>query len=210
MSFVLPKLPFSPRSLEPFVSSETLEFHYGRHHKAYIEKLNRLVQDSRFREASIEDIIRQAEPGALFNNAAQAWNHTFFWNCLAPEKSGEMISSHLAKALKDSFGSIEKFQEDFASKALGLFGSGWAWLARDARGSLEIVCTENAGLPQRQNLSPLLTCDVWEHAYYIDYRNERKKYLDAFWGCVNWNFVSECFDEAEIDLNDQLQSGRVE
>lgn len=208
MNFVLPKLPFSPNELMPFLSSETLEFHYGKHHKAYIDKLNKLVADSPFVEASIENIIREAPPGPLFNNAAQAWNHTFYWNCLAPQKSGEMISSSLAKAIKDSFGSVEKFQEEFGKKAFEHFGSGWAWLAKDARGSLEIVCTENADLPQRKDRSPLLTCDVWEHAYYIDYRNERKKYLDAFWSCVNWNYVSECFDDGALDLNDQLHDGR--
>lgn len=189
MTFELPKLPYSMDGLEPYFSRETLEFHYGKHHAAYVTNLNKLVPGSEFASASLEDIIRKSS-GPIFNNAAQIWNHTFYWNCLTPKGGGE-ARGKLAEKINQHFGSFAKFKELFSDAALTLFGSGWAFLVQNKDGSLEITKEGNAGNPMTKEQVPLLTCDVWEHAYYIDHRNMRAKYLEAYWSLVNWNFVSE-------------------
>jgi len=179
-------------ALEPHISAETLEYHYGKHHATYVDKLNKLLKDSGFEETPLEQIIKEAS-GGLFNNAAQVWNHTFYWNCLSPD-SGGLPEGSLAVAIDETFGSFAKFREAFSDAAAAHFGSGWAWLTRTDDGSLEIVTTSNAENPLADNKQPLLTCDVWEHAYYIDYRNARPKYIDAFWNIVNWKFVTDNFN----------------
>jgi Fe-Mn family superoxide dismutase len=189
MIFELPKLPYSMDALEPHLSSEALEFHYGKHHAAYVNNLNKLVPGTEFAEASLEAIIRKSS-GAIFNNAAQIWNHSFYWHCLSP-KGGGAPTGKLADKLVQSFGSVEKFKELFSDAALTLFGSGWAFLVQNRDGTLEINKEGNAGNPLTKDQIPLLTCDVWEHAYYIDYRNARAKYIEAFWSLVNWTFVTE-------------------
>ena len=183
----LPKLPYERNALEPHISSETLDFHYGKHHATYVTNLNKLIAGGEFESASLEDIIKKAS-GGIFNNAAQVWNHTFYWNCLSPKGGGDPKGA-LAKAIDSSFGNIGDFKAKFAASAAGNFGSGWTWLVKNAKGGVEIVNTSNAGNPMTDNLTPLMTCDVWEHAYYIDYRNARPKYLEAFWNLVNWDFV---------------------
>lgn len=190
--FQLPPLPYASNALEPVLSQETLEFHHGKHHKAYVDNLNQLLPSSPFEGKSLEDIIREAPLGGLFNNAAQVWNHTFYWNCLAPQAGGEPQGA-LAEAIQKHFGSFAAFKEQFSKTALTTFGSGWAWLIKNTDGSLAIVSSSNAENPLREGKKPLLTCDVWEHAYYVDYRNARAKYIDAFWQLVNWKFVSEQF-----------------
>lgn len=187
MSFELPILPFDKKSLVPYLSEETIEFHYGRHHQTYVNNLNQLVVGTEFAEKSLEEIVKSAS-GTVFNNAAQVWNHTFYWNCL--QTNGGELSAELTAAINSSFGDFEKFKEAFTKAALGLFGSGWVWLVKDASG-LAIVATSNAATPLTTGQVPLLTCDVWEHAYYIDYRNARAKYLENFWHIINWNFVSQ-------------------
>ena len=189
MAFKLPELPFAIDALSPHMSKETLEYHHGKHHNAYVTKLNEFVEkDSSLANLSLEDIIRKSQ-GPVFNNAAQVWNHTFFWNCLSPNGGGEPQGA-LAEAIKKSFGSPEKFKEEFTNKSVLLFGSGWAWLVKKNDGSLAIEQTKDADNPLTKNgQKPLLTCDVWEHAYYIDYRNARPKFLEAFWKLVNWEFV---------------------
>lgn len=189
MAFKLPELPYALDALAPHMSKETLEFHHGKHHNTYVVKLNELLQkETGFANASLEDIIRKSK-GGLFNNAAQVWNHTFFWNCLSPNGGGEPGGA-LADALKKSFESVEKFKQQFTEKSVTLFGSGWAWLVKNSDGSLSIEQTKDADNPlTKQGQKPLLTCDVWEHAYYIDYRNARPKFLEAFWNLVNWEFV---------------------
>ena len=189
MSVTLPDLPYPKNSLAPHISEETISFHYGKHHLAYVNKLNALLEkDSSFVKATLEDMIKEST-GAIFNNAAQIWNHTFYWNCLSPKGGGEP-SQELADILKEFFGSVEKFKEIFTASALNQFGSGWAWLIKTSNGKLEVQAMGNAGNPLQNNSTPLLTCDVWEHAYYIDYRNARPAYLDAFWKLINWNFIS--------------------
>lgn len=189
MSVTLPNLPYQKNSLTPHISEETINFHYGKHHLAYVNKLNALLENnSPFSKATLEEIIKESK-GAVFNNAAQVWNHTFYWNCLSPEGGGEP-QQELADILTDSFGSVEKFKETFTASALGQFGSGWAWLVKNSSGKLEVQAMGNAGNPLQNNVTPLLTCDVWEHAYYIDYRNARPAYLDAFWKLINWNFIN--------------------
>jgi len=187
MAIVLPKLPYPLDALEPHMSRETLEFHYGRHHKTYVEKTNKLLEDSDLKDASLEEIVQRAS-GGLFNNAAQAWNHNFFWNCLSPErqKPGQAV----ADALSRSFGGADSFMDQFSEEAVSQFGSGWTWLVRNNDGSLDIVNTSNAGTPLTEQRQPLLVCDVWEHAYYLDHRNDRLKYLKSFWPLVNWDFVA--------------------
>lgn len=187
MSFNLPELPYAMDALSPHISKETLEYHYGKHHNSYVVNLNKLISDTEYESMSLEDIIRKSS-GGVFNNAAQVWNHTFYWHCMSPEGGGKP-SGKLAKAIDDSFGSFEEFKEAFSQKAISTFGSGWAWLIQEKDGALAISSTSNAENPLTENLHPLMTCDVWEHAYYIDYRNARPEYVKAFWEVVNWDFI---------------------
>lgn len=190
MPITLPELPYPKTALTPHISEETLNYHYGKHHQAYVNKLNGLLENnSEFAKASLEEMIKNSS-GAIFNNAAQVWNHTFYWNSLSPT-GGNNPSQETADALEKAFGSVEKFKEQFTACALGQFGSGWAWLVKNANGKLEIQSTGNANNPLQQGNTPILTCDVWEHAYYIDYRNARPSYLSAFWNIVNWDFVTK-------------------
>lgn len=188
MTFELPPLPYDETALEPHLSRETLAFHHGKHHQTYVTNLNRMIQGTEFEGQSLEGIIRGSS-GGIFNNAAQVWNHTFYWNGLGPHGGG-LPTGAFAAALAAKFGSFAAFQEAFTQCAVGTFGSGWAWLVKDADGSLELMSTSNAGTPLTSGKVPLLTCDVWEHAYYIDYRNARPKYLEGFWQLVNWEFVA--------------------
>jgi len=188
MSFELPKLPYALDALEPHISKRTLEFHYGKHHQAYVTNLNNLVPGTEFEKATLDEIVLKAE-GPIFNNGAQVWNHTFYFHTFSPNGGGEPKGS-LAEAIERDFGSFEKFKAEFSSAAATLFGSGWAWLVKKADGSLSIVKESNAGNPMRSGFTPLLTCDVWEHAYYIDYRNRRPDYIKSFWEVVDWGVVS--------------------
>mgnify|MGYP003429685648 FL=1 len=188
MTFSLPPLPYELDALAPHISKETLEYHYGKHHQAYVTNLNKLVADSDFATMSLEDVIRKSS-GGIFNNAAQVWNHTFYWHCLSPNGGGEP-SGKLAEAINQTFGSFAASKEQFTQAAITTFGSGWAWLVQDDKGQLSITSTSNAGTPMTNGLKALMTCDVWEHAYYIDYRNARPNYLTAFWDLVNWDFVA--------------------
>ncbi len=189
MTFTLPALPYAMDALAPHMSQETLEYHYGKHHQTYVTNLNNLVKDTDFFGMTLEEIIKTAS-GGIFNNAAQVWNHSFFWQCLTPENYAEPRGALLAAIEKD-FGSFAAFKDQFTETAVKTFGSGWAWLVQDKQGELRIVSTSNAENPMTSGLKPLLTCDVWEHAYYIDYRNRRPDYLQAFWSLVNWDFVSK-------------------
>ena len=189
MSIQLPPLPYSNDALAPHISPETIEFHYGKHHKAYVDKLNGLIPGTEFEKMTLEEIVKKSS-GGIFNNAAQIWNHTFYWNCLTP-KGGGAPSGNLASEINKSFGSFDKFKEQFSQAALNQFGSGWAWLVKDSSGSLKIYSTSNAECPLTKGDKPLLTCDVWEHAYYIDYRNARPKYVETFFNLINWDFVSQ-------------------
>jgi len=191
MEHKLPELPYAKDALAPHISAETIEYHYGKHHAAYVANLNKLIPGTEFENLSLEEIVKKSS-GAIFNNAAQVWNHTFYWNCLSPKGGGEP-SGALAAAIASAFGSFAQFKEKFSSTAVGTFGSGWAWLVRDVDGKLAIESTSNAGCPLTAGKKPLLTCDVWEHAYYIDYRNLRPKYVEMFWNLVNWPFVAEQF-----------------
>lgn len=191
MAFELPALPYAKNRLVPHISEETLEFHYGKHHQTYVTNLNNLVPGTEFEGLSLEEIIVKSS-GAVFNNAAQVWNHTFYWNSLAPSAGGQPTGA-LAEAINATFGSFEKFKEEFTKCAVTTFGSGWAWLVKNVDGSLALVSTSNAGCPLTSGQKPLLTCDVWEHAYYIDYRNARPAYLEAFWALVNWEFAEANF-----------------
>ncbi len=191
MTHVLPPLPYAQNALEPHISSETMEYHYGKHHQAYVTNLNNLMAGTEFENQSLEDIVKKSS-GGIFNNAAQVWNHTFYWNSLSPTGGGEPTGA-LAEAINKAFGSFEKFKEEFTKTAVTTFGSGWAWLVKNADGSLALVSTSNAGTPLTSGQTPLLTCDVWEHAYYIDYRNLRPKYVEAFWSLVNWDFAAKNF-----------------
>lgn len=188
MTFILPELPYAKNALEPHISSETLEFHYGKHHQAYVNNLNKLIPGTEFESMPLEEIIKLAK-GGIFNNAAQVWNHTFYWHCLSPNGGGEP-QGKLSEAINKYFGSFASFKEQFTQAAITTFGSGWAWLVQDADGALKIISTSNAGTPMTEGLTALLTCDVWEHAYYIDYRNARPDYVSAFWALVNWEFVA--------------------
>ena len=191
MAFELPALPYATNRLVPYISEETLEFHHGKHHQTYVTNLNNLVPGTEFADLSLEEIILKSS-GPIFNNAAQVWNHTFYWNSLTPNGGGEPTGV-LADAINTAFGSFEKFKEEFSKCAVTTFGSGWAWLVKNADGSLALVSTSNAGCPLTTGQTPLLTCDVWEHAYYIDYRNARPAYLEAFWALVNWDFAAANF-----------------
>lgn len=187
MAIELPPLPYAKDALAPIISAETIDFHYGKHHQTYVTNLNNQIKGTEFENLSLEEIIRKSS-GGMFNNAAQIWNHTFYWNCLKPNGGGEP-SGKLADAINAAFGSFDKFKEQFTNTALTTFGSGWAWLVQRADGSVALVSTSNAATPLTGSDKALLTCDVWEHAYYIDYRNARAKYVEAFWNLVNWDFV---------------------
>ena len=189
MEHQLPGLPYANDALAPNISAETLEYHYGKHHKAYADNLNKLIQGTEFQDSSLEDIVGKAS-GGIFNNAAQLWNHTFYWSCLSPSGGGEPTGA-VADAINKSFGSFGEFKDKFTNAAVTLFGSGWAWLVKNSDGSLAIEAASNAGTPVKDGKQALLTCDVWEHAYYIDYRNARAKYVEAFWELVNWDFVNK-------------------
>ncbi len=193
MAYELPPLPYALDALAPAISKETLEYHYGKHHLAYVNNLNKLVADNpEFQNLSLEDVIRKSS-GPIFNNAAQIWNHTFYWHSLTPSSKG-MPSGPLLDAINQCFGSFEQFKEKFTQSAISLFGSGWTWLVKNSNGSLEIVNTGNAGTPlTEENKTALFTCDVWEHAYYIDVRNQRPKYVENFWQLVNWDFAAKNF-----------------
>jgi len=189
MPFTLPELPYALDALAPQISKETLEYHYGKHHQAYVTNLNKLTDGKPEASKSLEELIKKAK-GPVFNNAAQVWNHTFYWNCLKPQGGG-LPTGALLEAINTSFGSFEEFKTLFTSMAVGLFGSGWAWLVKDDDGSFGVEAMSNAGNPLTNGQTPLLTCDVWEHAYYIDYRNARAKYVETFWNLVNWEFVAK-------------------
>jgi superoxide dismutase, Fe-Mn family len=191
MAFELPKLPYAIDALAPKISKETLEFHHGKHHNAYVTRLNELLPSSKFANVtSLDQIVKEAEPGVLFNQAAQHWNHSFYWKSLTPKGGGE-ARGPVAEAIKKAFGDFGTFKQKFTEAAAGHFGSGWAWLVRDKDGSVKVVSTHDAGSPIRDGQTPLITCDVWEHAYYIDYRNARPKYIEAWWELVNWEFANE-------------------
>ncbi len=188
MEFKLPELPYANDALEPHISAETIEYHYGKHHRAYVDNLNRLIPGTEFENMVLEEIIQRAS-GGIFNNAAQIWNHTFYWNCLSPKGGGEP-NGELANVITEQFGSFAQFKGKFTNAAVTLFGSGWAWLVTNSDGSLSVEATSNAETPLKEGKKALLTCDVWEHAYYIDYRNARAKYAEGFWDLVNWDFVT--------------------
>lgn len=188
---VLPPLPYAKDALQPYISKETLEYHYGKHHQAYVNNLNNLIKGTEFESLSLEETILKSS-GGIFNNAAQVWNHTFYWNCMTPKSSKEPTGK-LADAIKKKFGSFDEFKKLFTQTSVGTFGSGWGWLVKNAKDELEIISTSNAGTPMKENKKALLTCDVWEHAYYIDYRNARPSYVEKFWEIVNWDFVAENF-----------------
>lgn len=189
MSFTLPALPFAKDALVPHMSVETFDYHYSKHHNAYVNNLNNLIKDTKFEKMSLEEIILSSEAG-MFNNAAQVWNHTFFWNCLSPKGGGEPTGA-LKDQINATWGSFDAFKEAFTKSAIGNFGSGWTWLVQNKDKRLEIVNTGNAQTPMTSGSNALLTVDVWEHAYYIDYRNERPKFLNAFWSIVNWDFANK-------------------
>jgi Fe-Mn family superoxide dismutase len=191
MEHTLPALPYAMDALQPHISKETLEFHYGKHHQTYVTNLNNLIKGTEFENASLEDIVKKSS-GGVFNNAAQIWNHTFYWNSLSPKGGGKPAGA-LAAAIDAKWGSFDAFKEAFTKSAVGNFGSSWTWLVKKADGSLEIVNTSNAATPVTTADKPLMTCDLWEHAYYIDYRNRRPDYLGAFWSVVNWDFAAKNF-----------------
>jgi len=192
MAIELPALPYAQDALAPHISAETLEYHYGKHHQAYVTNLNKLIPGTEFEGKSLEEIVKTSK-GGVFNNAAQVWNHTFYWNCLSPNGGGA-ATGDIAKAIDAAFGSFDKFKEAFSAAAAGNFGSGWTWLVKKADGTVEITSTSNAGSPLTDSsVTPLLTIDVWEHAYYVDYRNSRPNYINAFWNLVNWEFVNANF-----------------
>ena len=191
VTFALPKLPYSLDALAPQISEETMRYHYGRHHQTYIENLNRLVRESRFEHSALEEIVRNAE-GALYNNAAQTWNHTFYFLTLSPNPK-TVPTGALSEAINRDFGSFESFREQFTKASTSLFGAGWVWLAQDKNGKLSIISEPNAGNPLRNGMKPLLAFDVWEHAYYIDYRNRRADHINAIWERVDWRVVEERF-----------------
>lgn len=188
MSISLPELPYAKDALAPHISQETLEYHYGKHHQAYVTKLNDGIKGTEFEGKSLEEIILKSK-GGIFNNAAQVWNHTFYWNCMSPKGGGEPKGA-ISDAINKSFGSFETFKTEFTNASLTLFGSGWTWLVKKGDGTLEIKQTSNAETPLTSDLKPVLTCDVWEHAYYVDYRNARPNYVEAWWKLVNWDFAN--------------------
>ena len=194
MAFTLPELPYAKDALAPVVSAETIEYHYGKHHQAYVNNLNNLVPNTKYATMSLEDIVKatqgQASEKPVFNNAAQVWNHTFYWHSLAPKAGGNPTGA-IAAAIDKSFGSFADFKDKFSKAAAGQFGSGWAWLVKNESGGVEIVPTSNAINPMTDGKKPIITCDVWEHAYYIDYRNARPKFIEAFWNIANWDFANK-------------------
>jgi len=187
MTYTQPQLPYASGSLAPAISQETIEFHYGKHEKTYIDNLNRLIKGTQFEDEDLEDIIRRAD-GAIFNNASQAWNHIFYFFSFSPDGGGEP-SGDLADAIRRDFGSFDKFKEEFEQAGVSLFGSGWVWLSRDNEGKLLITKESNAGNPLRHGLTPILTFDVWEHAYYLDYQNRRADALKSLWDIIDWDIV---------------------
>lgn len=191
MEHTLPELPYAMNALEPHISQETLEYHYGKHHQTYVTNLNNLIKGTEFESKSLEEII-MASSGGMFNNAAQIWNHSFYWNCLAPNGGGEP-TGELLDAINSAFGSFDEFKAKFSQTSITTFGSGWGWLVKNSDGSLALASTSNAATPMTSGQTALLTCDVWEHAYYVDYRNARPKYVEAFWNLVNWDFVAQNF-----------------
>jgi Fe-Mn family superoxide dismutase len=191
MPFELPKLPYASDALQPHISKQTIDFHYGKHHQAYVNNLNNLVPGTAFANATLEQIVMEAE-GAIFNNGAQIWNHTFYFESFSPTGPREP-SGGLSSDIDKAFGSFASFKEQFSKSAITLFGSGWAWLVKKPDGTLEITQEFNAGNPLRKGFVPLLTCDVWEHAYYLDYQNKRPDYVQAFWNVVDWNIIGSRF-----------------
>ena len=191
MAFELPTLPYAKNALEPYISEKTLEFHYGKHHQAYVNNVNNLIKGTAFENATLEEIIESAE-GGIFNNGAQVWNHTFYFMQFSPDGCKEP-KDELKKAIEAKFGSVESFKEEFSKSAATLFGSGWAWLVANEAGELEIAQTGNAGNPMKDGKKPILTCDVWEHAYYLDKQNARPKYIEDFWKVIDWKVISERF-----------------
>lgn len=191
MAFTLPALPYAHDALEPYISAKTIEFHYGKHHQAYVNNVNALIPGTPFENASLEEIVRKAD-GGIFNNGAQVYNHTFYFEQFIPDGCREPIGA-LKDAIDKEFGSFDAFKEQFTKAAATLFGSGWAWLVKDGNGKLSIVQTSNAGCPLRDGLTPLLTCDVWEHAYYLDKQNLRPKYIEDFWKILDWKVISKRF-----------------
>ncbi|MBS0011192.1 MAG: superoxide dismutase [Bacteroidales bacterium] len=188
MNYQLPKLPYERDALKPYISEETIDYHYGKHHQAYVDKLNALIPGTKFEDADLVSIIKNAD-GGIFNNAAQVWNHTFYFESFSGDGRREP-GGELAEAIKASFGSFDKFKDEFGAAAANLFGSGWAWLVKNNNGSLSIVQKSNAENPLRDGLHPVLTCDVWEHAYYIDYRNKRPEYIKSFWEIIDWDIIA--------------------
>ena len=195
MKHELPPLPYAMDALEPHMSKETLEYHYGKHHKAYVDKTNQLIQGTKFEESPLDYIVKHADKGTLFNQAAQAWNHAFFWRCLGPDSGGRPEGA-LMQAIEKAHGGFDAFQRTFSEKAAGLFGSGWVWLVKNPDGGVDIVQTANGDTPITGDSVPLIACDVWEHAYYIDHRNDRTKYVKAYWSLANWKFAAENFERA--------------
>lgn len=193
MAFKLPDLPYERDALAPHISEETLDYHYGKHHQTYVDTLNELTEGGEWENKPLEDVVK-GSAGKLFNQAAQHWNHDFYWKCMSPNGGGSP-SGDLARAIDQAFGNFDDFADQFKQASIATFGSGWGWLVRKADGSLDIVSTRNAGNPMTDGHTPLLTCDVWEHAYYIDYRNARPRYVDAFFELINWDFVSDTFHD---------------
>ena len=193
--FELPQLPFEKNALLPIINEETLEYHYGKHHKAYVDKLNTLVPGTAFEGRSLEEIILIAEPGPIFNNAAQIWNHTFYWNCLRAPRENNQATGAVLEAILQTFSSFENFLEQLSNAAVNNFGSGRTWLVKNAEGKLEILNTSNAGTPLTQGLIPLLTIDIWEHAYYIQHRNARPAYVQSLFSLINWDFVNKNYEK---------------
>lgn len=195
MTFKQPDLPYDLGALAPFVSEEQMHYHYNKHHAAYFNKLNSLVDGKPESEKTLETVVMESS-GAVFNNAAQAWNHTFFWHCMSPNGGGKP-SGDLSHAIERDFGSLDNFMKKFSDAAATLFGSGWAWLATNKQGQLEIMALSNADTPLKHGKTPILTLDVWEHAYYIDYRNERPRFIEQFRDVIHWDFVAKCYKEAK-------------
>ncbi len=191
MEHKLPDLPYAMDALQPHISKETLEFHYGKHHQTYVTNLNNLIKGTEFENMALEEIVKKSS-GGMFNNAAQIWNHTFYWFCLKPNGGGAPTGA-LADAINKKFGSFDEFKKQFTQTCVTTFGSGWGWLVKNADGSIELMSTSNAQSPMTSGKTALLTCDVWEHAYYVDYRNRRPDYVAAFWNLVNWDFVAKNF-----------------